>query len=174
MSNKVSCKIDKWHALNNVMWKDYFIDEEGKVWHNDKEVEQFSYTVYCDKRDYADIRPYVILPSQRGSTKVPVHILQMQSNQGYKKGYDVCHLDGDKFNCKLSNLKYMTRSEHRKYDGVQCDMDDNGKAIKRLGKDNVDLSYKKDPHYREHSYFKDGVWVRGIRKMHKLLKMRQL
>ena len=145
------CKIDKWHHLNNKVWNDYFIDEDGNVWHNDIKLEQFSYTVYDDKRRFGDTRPYVTLPSQRGSSKVPVHILQMQSTHGYVKGMDVCHLNGDKFDNRRNNLEYMTRSDHRKYDGIQSE--------KLESNVNPDLSYRESPTYQAHhsGWTSDGV-----------------
>lgn len=113
------CKIDKWHHLNNQVWNDYFIDEDGNVWHDDKKVKQFSYSVFNARNNNMDIRPYVSLPTQRGMTKIPVHVLQMQSSVGYVKGKDICHLNEDKFDNRRSNLEYMTRSEHRRYDRFQ-------------------------------------------------------
>lgn len=78
-----NCKIIKWHHLSNIEWNDYLIDDNGKIWHNDKKVKEFSYTVYFSKGKYVDIRPYVMLPTERGFTKIPVHVLQMQSSLGY-------------------------------------------------------------------------------------------
>ena len=121
----------------------------GHVWHNGKEVKQFSYTVYKSNERSIDVRPYVSLPTKRGTTKIPVHVLQMQSNFGYRKGFDICHLNEDKFDNRLSNLTYMTRLEHRKYDGPH---------FKKLPHNmNIDLSYMRSKSYRSHHKFDDHI-----------------
>lgn len=43
---------------------------------------------------------------------IPVHQLMMHTFYGYKKGYDIHHLDENKLNNALSNLVYLTPSEH--------------------------------------------------------------
>lgn len=117
----------------------------GKVWHNNEEIEQFSYTVYFSKAQYVDVRPYVKLPTQRGFTKIPVHILQIQSSIGYAPKMDVCHLNEDKFDNRIENLVYMTRKDHRHHDGC------NGMTgHKRPENINPDLSYMKSGEYRKH------------------------
>lgn len=89
----INCKIEKWRHLEDIEWEDIFIDEMGKIWHDGREVRQHSHTTYFSKDQYVDVRPYVKLPTQRGKTDIPVHILQMQSNFGYQRGMDVCHLN---------------------------------------------------------------------------------
>ena len=42
---------------------------------------------------------------------------QVHTNLGYKQGMDIHHLDENKFNNSLSNLIYLTRSEHAKIHG---------------------------------------------------------
>lgn len=41
-----------------------------------------------------------------------IHIIQAHTNYGYKKGFDVHHIDENKLNNSLSNLIYLTKSEH--------------------------------------------------------------
>ena len=43
-----------------------------------------------------------------------VHQWQVHTNLGYKKDYDIHHIDENKMNNSLSNLVYLTRSEHSK------------------------------------------------------------
>ena len=41
-----------------------------------------------------------------------IHKIQAHTNYGYKKGFDIHHLDENKLNNSLSNLVYLTHSEH--------------------------------------------------------------
>ena len=41
-----------------------------------------------------------------------IHIIQAHTNYGYKKGMDIHHLDENKLNNSLSNLVYLSKSEH--------------------------------------------------------------
>ena len=43
-----------------------------------------------------------------------IHRIQVHTNLGYKKDYDIHHIDENKMNNSLSNLVYLTRSEHIK------------------------------------------------------------
>ena len=43
-----------------------------------------------------------------------VHEWQVHTHIGYKEGYDIHHLDENKMNNSLSNLVYLTHSEHMK------------------------------------------------------------
>ena len=43
-----------------------------------------------------------------------VHQWQVHTNLGYKKDYDIHHIDENKMNNSLSNLVYLTHSEHSK------------------------------------------------------------
>ena len=44
--------------------------------------------------------------------KMSIHQIQVHTNLGYKFGMDIHHLDENKLNNSLSNLVYLTRSEH--------------------------------------------------------------
>ena len=46
--------------------------------------------------------------------KYPIHHLQVHTHYGWKQGMDIHHLDENKLNNALSNLVYLTRSEHMK------------------------------------------------------------
>ena len=77
--------------------ENYSIDPETAIITNDKgEVQETSI--------HKDGRPYF-----KG---MRIHLIQVHTKYGYKKGYDVHHLDGNKMNNSLSNLVYLTRSEH--------------------------------------------------------------
>ena len=47
----------------------------------------------------------------------PLHQLQVHTHVCYQKGLVIHHLDENKFNNSLSNLVYLTRSEHAKIHG---------------------------------------------------------
>ena len=46
-----------------------------------------------------------------------VHEWQVHTHYGWKQGMDIHHLDENKLNNSLSNLIYLTRSEHAKIHG---------------------------------------------------------
>ena len=46
--------------------------------------------------------------------KYPIHHWQVHTHIGYKEGFDIHHIDHNKMNNALSNLVYLTRSEHSK------------------------------------------------------------
>ena len=46
-----------------------------------------------------------------------IHGIQVHTHLGYKFGMDIHHLDENKLNNSLSNLIYLTRSEHAKIHG---------------------------------------------------------
>lgn len=153
------CKIIKWHHLNNIVWNDYTIDDKGIVRRNGEKIQQFEYKVHFVTNMKMDIRPYVKLPTQKGFTKVPIHILLMQSAVGYFERMDVCHLDGNKFNNNLSNLKYLTRSEHRKFDGSQGYTKSNENK-----KTKIDLIISKQQngyrgHYSQDDWHNEGEFI---------------
>lgn len=43
-----------------------------------------------------------------------IHVIQAHTKYGYKKGLVIHHLDHDKMNNSLTNLVYITQSEHAK------------------------------------------------------------
>ena len=43
-----------------------------------------------------------------------IHKIQVHTHLGYKKGFDIHHIDKNKLNNSLSNLVYLTKSEHTK------------------------------------------------------------
>ena len=49
--------------------------------------------------------------------KMHVHVIQMHTHVGYKKGYWIHHIDENKLNNSLSNLMYITPQEHGRLHG---------------------------------------------------------
>ena len=83
----------------DTIFPDYFIDPITATITNDKgEIQKTSI--------HKDGRPY--FKSHR------LHEWQVHTHLGYKKGFDIHHLDENKFNNSLSNLVYLTPSEHTK------------------------------------------------------------
>ena len=46
-----------------------------------------------------------------------IHTIQVHTHIGYKRGFDIHHIDENKMNNSLSNLVYLTKSEHAKIHG---------------------------------------------------------
>ena len=80
------------------IFPDYFIDPVTAIITNSKGEIQ--------KIKIKDGRPYF--------KKHWIHQWQVHTHVGYKKGYDIHHIDENKMNNSLSNLVYLTRSEHVK------------------------------------------------------------
>lgn len=78
--------------------EDYFIDPETAVITNSK----------------GEIQNTYINQGRHFFKNMSIHAIQVHTHIGYKEGYDIHHLDENKFNNSLSNLVYLTRSEHRK------------------------------------------------------------
>ena len=76
--------------------EEYFIDPETAVITNSKgEIQETK---------IEDGRPYFHC--------MAIHRIQIHTHLGYKKGYDIHHLDENKMNNSLQNLVYLTRNEH--------------------------------------------------------------
>ena len=82
----------------DIILEDYFIDPETAVITNSKGEIQ--------KIKIKDGRPYF--------KRHWIHQWQVHTYIGYKSGYDIHHLDENKLNNSLSNLVYLTHSEHSK------------------------------------------------------------
>ena len=81
--------------------EDFFIDPITAVITNSKgEIQETK---------IRDGRPYF--------KSMAIHKIQAHTNYGYKKGFDVHHLDENKMNNSLENLVYLTHSEHSKIHG---------------------------------------------------------
>ena len=82
----------------DIILEDYFIDPITAVITNSKGEIQKT----CIQRGRAYFKGHA------------VHQWQVHTNLGYKKDYDIHHIDENKMNNSLSNLVYLTRSEHIK------------------------------------------------------------
>ena len=88
--------------FKNKIFTDYFIDPVTAIITNSKgEIQKTS--IHKDGRSY--FKGY------------RVYELQMHTYLGYKKGFDIHHIDENKLNNSLSNLVYLTKSEHSKIHG---------------------------------------------------------
>ena len=81
------------------IFPEYFIDPITAVITNLKgEIQKISI--------HKDGRPYFKCHT--------LHEWQVHTHLGYKKGFDIHHIDENKMNNSLENLVYLTRSEHAK------------------------------------------------------------
>ena len=80
------------------IFPDYFIDPVTAVITNSKGEIQETHIL--------DGRPYF--------KSMAIHKIQVHTHIGYKFGMDIHHIDKNKLNNSLSNLVYLTRSEHMK------------------------------------------------------------
>ena len=77
--------------------EDYFIDPVTAVITNSKgEIQKTT----IQKNGYAYFK------------NMYIHQIQIHTHIGYKKGYHIHHIDENKLNNSLSNLIYLTKSEH--------------------------------------------------------------
>ena len=81
-----------------------------------------------------------------------VHQFQMHTHLGYKKGFDIHHIDKNKLNNSLSNLVYLPKSEHSK-------LHNKGENHPMYGK-----TGKKHPMYGKHHSLES---IRKIREANK-------
>ena len=92
-----------------------------------------------------------------------VHQWQVHTHLGYKKDYDIHHLDENKLNNSLSNLIYLTRSEHAK-------IHSNGKILseetkKKIGEAKKGNKYMLGKHHTEETKqkmreaMKGKIWI---------------
>ena len=82
----------------DIILEDYFIDPVTAIITNSKGEIQ--------KIKIKDGRPFF--------KRHWIHQWQVHTHVGYKQGYIIHHLDHNKLNNSLSNLVYLTRSEHMK------------------------------------------------------------
>lgn len=112
--------------MNKEIWKDitnyeglYQISNLGRVRGLDRTVKtrngrtQFKKGMVLKNKMGTTGYPYVILYKENKPESLRVHALVAQEFIGERpKGYDTCHIDGDRLNNSLSNLRYDTRSEN--------------------------------------------------------------
>ena len=83
----------------DIILEDYFIDPVTAIITNSKGEVQKT-TIYKNGRPYF---------KSKG-----IHEWQVHTHLGYKLGMDIHHIDENKMNNSLSNLVYLTHSEHSK------------------------------------------------------------
>ena len=84
--------------FKDTILEDYFIDPVTAIITNSKGEVQKTYIIKG--------RPYF--------KKHSIHQLMVHTHVGWKKGLVIHHIDGNKMNNSLSNLTYLTSSEHAK------------------------------------------------------------
>ena len=109
----------------DIILEDYFIDPETAVITNSKGEIQ--------KIKIRDGRPYF--------KKHWIHQWQVHTHLGYKKDYDIHHIDENKMNNSLSNLVYLTHSEHMK-------IHNKGKTLSEEIKRKISAANKGEKHPR--------------------------
>ena len=97
--NKGKGRYSKMIKYKDTIFPDFFIDPVTAIITNSKgEIQETC--IHKDGRAYF-----------KGHA---VHQWQVHTNLGYKKDYDIHHIDENKMNNSLSNLVYLTHSEHSK------------------------------------------------------------
>ena len=105
--------------FRNLILENYSIDPITAVITNDKgEIQETK---------IRDGRPYF--------KSMAIHKIQAHTYYGYKKDYDIHHIDKNKLNNSLSNLVYFTKSEHAK-------IHSNGKTLSEETKQKLSKSHK--------------------------------
>ena len=66
-----------------------------------------------------------------------IHKIQAHTHYGYKKDYDIHHLDENKMNNSLENLVYLTHSEHAK-------LHNKGKVLSNEAKIKMSIAHKRE------------------------------
>ena len=111
--NMIRCK--------DTILKDFFIDPITAIITNSKgEIQE---TKIRDGRAYFK--------------RHAVHQWQVHTHLGYKKDYDIHHIDENKMNNSLENLVYLTRSEHMK-------IHSNGKIFSEETKKKIGEAHKRE------------------------------
>ena len=83
--------------FKDTILKDFFIDPITAIITNSKgEIQEINI--------HKDGRPYF--------KNMSIHQIQIHTHYGWKQGFDIHHIDENKMNNALSNLVYLTRSEH--------------------------------------------------------------
>ena len=82
----------------DTIFTDFFIDPITAIITNDK----------------GEIQKIKIKNGRPVFKSMEIHRIQVHTHLGYKEGYDIHHLDEIKLNNSLSNLVYLSKSEHMK------------------------------------------------------------
>lgn len=84
--------------FKNEVYENYFIDENGVIYDLNNTPQKTS--IYQGRPRFK---------------KIAIHRFVMHSFKGYREGMDIHHLNEDKFDNRLENLVYLTRSQHVSY-----------------------------------------------------------
>ena len=132
----------------DTIFPDYFIDPITATITNSKgEIQKI--------KNGKDGRPYF-----KGMS---IHQIQIHTHIGYKKGYDIHHLDENKFNNSLSNLVYLTHSEHtiihKKGKGRSEETKRKMSESKKGNKNMLGKHHTEDVKRKISDSFKDRIWI---------------
>ena len=81
---------------------DYFIDKETAV------ITRKDGSIVETRLHHS----YYVVKNEPGLTGIPIHVIQANTWYGYQDGKVIHHIDRNKLNNSLSNLKYLTPEEH--------------------------------------------------------------
>lgn len=106
--------------FKNKVYENYLIDENGIIYDLNNIPQKTS--IHQGRPEFK---------------KIAIHRLVMYSFIGYREGMDIHHLNEDKFDNRLENLIYLTRSEHISYHAANRNEETKNKLRKaNLGKKN--------------------------------------
>lgn len=131
-------RLSKDHVL-----EDFFIDDNGVITNKEGEIQKVS---YYDKRPHFN--------------KVAVHKIQMWTKYGWRdtKTWSIHHIDEDKSNNAISNLVYMTLSEHCSVHSKGRSPWNKGDKMSEETKKKLSESLKgRTGHIKGRTWFNDGV-----------------
>ena len=107
------------------IFEDYFIDKNTAI--------------ITDK--FGNVQDTYLHHSRMVFKSMPVHCIMMHTYNDYKEGLVVHHVDFDKDNNALSNLKYMTRQDHNRLHSLGKTMKDETKdKLKKYCGDNCHMT----------------------------------
>lgn len=89
--------------FKDTIYNDYFIDKETAI------ITRSDGTV-VETRFH---NPYIVIKGEGELAGAAIHVIQANTWLGYEKDKEVHHIDKNKFNNALSNLCYLTKSEHQ-------------------------------------------------------------
>ena len=98
-----------------------------------------------------------------------IHEIQVHTKYGYKKGFDVHHIDENKMNNSIENLMYLTHSEHAKIHGKKLSEETRrkmreshkGENHHMFGKHHTEETRRKmrESHKGKNTWTKNLIWI---------------
>lgn len=107
MSEQKSRNSDEWKELSGFIG--YFINENGEIKSTLRGKDTLMKPQFCGNGYY-----YVNLIRNKIQVRRSIHTLVADTFLGERGGLDVDHIDGDKSNNSLKNLRILTRSQNLK------------------------------------------------------------